>query len=271
MSKALVTLSAMTLREADFQDRIKAASSAGFDGMGLRISDYWQARSQGWSDAGMKCLVADHGIRVTEVELLRSWSAGKGPESSREEDDAFHIARLFGARCVNAGLPDATERIDLVKEYARLCRRASDSGLLVPLEFMPYGVITSLSEANRIVEEADQPNGGLLIDTWHCHRTGVGASELALLPPGRVVSVQICDARPAAHSDLRHEARHLRRMPGEGVADIIGALRALKGGTRVSGIAVEVMSDELDAMSPGTAARLAHEAAHRMLRDSEWN
>ncbi|MFK4100736.1 sugar phosphate isomerase/epimerase family protein [Streptomyces sp. NPDC019531] len=261
----------MTLRAADFKDRIRAAADSGFDGIGLRINDYRTARAQGWSDAGMRSLVADHGIRVMEVELLRSWWTKQSTESAEEENEAFHIARVFGTRCVNAGLPDGTAQTDLIREYARICRRAEDSGLLVPLEFMPYGAITSLSQANRIVEEAGRPNGGLLIDTWHCHRTGVGALELAQLPPDRVISVQICDAQPVAHSDLRHEARHLRRVPGEGVAGIVEALRALRGQTRLSGAAVEVMSDALDRASPGAAARLTYDATQRVLKESEWD
>jgi sugar phosphate isomerase/epimerase len=255
-TKELTVLSAMTLRATQFEHRVRAASCAGFDGIGLRVGDYRSARAEGWSDASMKSLLDEYGVQVTEVELLRSWWTRPTQESVAEEDDAFHIARLFGARCVNAGLPDGHPETDLVAEYVRLCTRAETDGLLVPLEFMPYGAITSLSQANRIVEEADQPGGR--------------PADLALLPPERVISVQICDAGPVPHTDLRHEARHLRRIPGEGVADIAGLLKALAGATRVSGVAVEVMSDALDSTSPDTAAALAHSAARNILKESDW-
>ncbi|MET9294662.1 sugar phosphate isomerase/epimerase [Streptomyces sp. NPDC003077] len=260
----------MTLRNADFEYRVKAAYRAGFDGIGLRVGDYREARAQGWSDDGMRGLLAEYGLHVAEVELLRSWWTAPSPESAREEDDAFRIADLFGAGRVNAGLPDGTAETDLVREYVRLCARAEIHGLMVPLEFMPYGAITSLAQAHHIVERADRPNGGLLIDTWHCHRTGVTAADLAALPPERIISVQICDARPVPHPDLRHEARHLRLLPGEGVADIVGALRTLGRCTRVAGVSVEVMSDSLDGIPPDTAAALARSAAQGVLDESDW-
>ncbi|NLU71019.1 sugar phosphate isomerase/epimerase [Streptomyces sp. HNM0574] len=260
----------MTLRTAGFAARAGAAASAGFDGIGLRIGDYREARRQGWSDRDMQDLLERHGLRVTEVELLRSWWTRPTAESVAEEDDAFRIARLFGAERVNAGLPDGTAETDLVREYARLCARAERDGLLVPLEFMPYGAVTSLAQANRIVEEAGSPNGGLLVDTWHCHRTGVRPADLAALPPERVLSVQICDAPAAPHQDLRHEARHLRLLPGRGAADISGLLRALGGCPRVTGVSVEVMSDALDALPPHTTAALARSAAQGVLTESDW-
>lgn len=270
-TRTLTVLSAMTLRKADFARRIDAAARAGFGGIGLRISDYLEARAQGWSDIGMKGLLADRGIKVTEVELLRSWGVPQGPASREEEDNAFRIAHLFGARCVNAGIPDGVAENDLAREYSRLCRRAAESGLMVPLEFMPYGAVTSLAQADRIVTDAGQPNGGLLIDTWHCHRTGVGADDLAALPADRVISIQICDAQPTPLTDLREEARHLRRLPGEGVADITGALRALAHSTRVASVAVEIMSDALDRIPSDVAAKLAHRATGLALTKGGWN
>ncbi|MEV5318348.1 TIM barrel protein [Streptomyces sp. NPDC052687] len=259
----------MTLRACELGDRVRAAAAAGFDAIGLRVDDYLRARSQGWTDEEMRDLLAGHGLRVSEVELLRSW--GRPDEAARREEDlVFHIAAVFGARSVNAGLPDIEPEVDLAPEYARLCRRADAAGVVVPLEFMPYGAIPSLDRALHLVESAARPSAGLLIDTWHCHRTGLGAEDIAALAPDAVLSVQICDTRPDPHPDPRHEARHLRLLPGEGTADIHGILRALLPARRLESVAVEVMSDELDAMDGASVAQQARVALDKSLAGGGW-
>jgi sugar phosphate isomerase/epimerase len=135
---------------------------------------------------------------------------------------------------------------------------------------MPYGAVISLEQAHAIVCAADQPNGGLLIDTWHCHRTGIGAQDLEALPPDCVIGVQVSDVRPEPLPDLRFEARHLRRLPGDGTADIVGTLRALAGFHRVTSVAVEVMSDELDALDSVVVAQRTHASLQRLLGDAGW-
>ncbi|MDT3396528.1 sugar phosphate isomerase/epimerase [Streptomyces sp. B1866] len=263
-------LSAMTLRSAEIEERVRAAAAAGFHGIGLRVDDYVRARARGWSDEAMRELLAHHRLRVHEVELLRSWGRPGSAAAREEEDLVFHMAAVFGARSVNAGLPDGEAGADLAPEYARLCRRAEAAGLVVPLEFMPYGAIPSLRRALDIVERAGRPGGGLLIDTWHCHRTGLSAEHIAALDPDAVLSVQICDTRPDPHPDPRHEARHLRLLPGEGTADIHGILRALLPSQRVASVAVEVMSDELDAMDCAAVAQQARTALDKALAGGGW-
>ena len=72
-ARPVAVLSSMTLRDAGIKERVEAAAAAGFDGIGLRADDYIRARAEGWTDAGLCALLADHGLWVTEAELLRSW------------------------------------------------------------------------------------------------------------------------------------------------------------------------------------------------------
>lgn len=267
-SPTVLVLSAMTLRAANLTDRVRAASAAGFRAIGLRLDDYARARASGWRDADIRALLSDHAVRVTEVELLRSWGDPGRPHAAEEEDLVFHMARTLGSRHVNAGVPDGPATTDLARAYARLCRRAATDGLSVPLEFMPYGAVRSLEQALTIVRAAEQPNGGLLIDTWHCHRTGLRPSALGGDVAEQVISLQISDVQPHPGADPRTEARHQRRLPGEGVADIEGVLRTLLG--RVPSVAVEVMSDALDATAPTEVAARAYAAARRALADAGW-
>jgi sugar phosphate isomerase/epimerase len=63
--------------------------------------------------------------------------------------------------------PVAFSSDDLAASFAAFCDRAADRSLPVELEFVPFWGIPDLATAWRIVSTADQPNGTLMIDSWH--------------------------------------------------------------------------------------------------------
>jgi sugar phosphate isomerase/epimerase len=269
-----LVLSVLTLRNATFAHRVLAAAAAGFTGIGLGAADYLDARRAGFSEEQLGEYVARHDLRVMELEFLRDWWAEADTRGARlEEDLLFYLADLLGADQIDVGLFDHVPD-DLVDvAFRRLCARAADHGLKVALEFMPYSALRTLQRARQIVSDSGAPNAGLILDTWHWHRAGGRADgaeggnieELLTLDAAEVFSIQLNDARPQPHADLRHEGRHLRLLPGEGVIDLTGFLGALQTvGVQVP-ISVEVLSDDLDTLSPVEAARRAVETTRRVL------
>lgn len=259
-----LTLSALTLRAAGFEDRVRAAAAAGFTGIGLRGDDYLAARAAGLDDAALRRIIAEAGLRVTEVEFLRDWTGGDG-EASEHERTLFHVADLFGADRVHAGLFEPRPLGETIAAFARLCRRAERHRLSVALEFMPYSALPAPGAAWEVVSGAGRPNSGILVDAWHYHRCGPSAAELLDVPPERVVAVQLNDAAPQPFADLREESRHHRLLPGDGVIDLSGLLRLLTERGVVAPVAVEVPSDELDALEAAEAARRAASSTRRVL------
>ena len=119
--------------------------------------------------------------------------------------------------------------------------------------------------ALEIVTLADRPNGGLNIDTWHCARTGTTTAQLGAVPADRLLAIQINDGPAVAEDDLVDATLHHRLLPGEGDFDLTGCLRALSEAGSRAPLGVEVFSDELHSRGPEEAARLAGEAARRLL------
>ena len=269
-----LVLSVLTVRNATFAHRVLAAAAAGFTGIGLGAADYLNARRAGFSEEQLGEYVARHDLRVMEVEFLRDWWAEADTRGARlEEDLLFYLADLLGATQLNVGLFDHVPDETVDAAFRRLCARAADHGLTIALEFMPYSALRTLERARQIVSDSGAPNAGVLLDAWHWHRAGGRADgepggnveELLSLDAAEVVAIQLNDAAPEPHTDLRHEGRHLRRLPGEGVIDLeafLGALATI--GVQVP-IGVEVLSDELDALSPVEAARQAAASARRAL------
>jgi len=148
-------LSVLTLRNASFAKRVLAAAAAGFTGIGIGVTDYLNARRDGFSEEQLAEYVARADLRVVELEFLRDWWAEPDTRGARlEEDLLFYLADLLGARQINVGLfedvPD--EVVDV--SFKRLCDRAAGHGVRIALEFMPYSSLRTLARAREIVAGA---------------------------------------------------------------------------------------------------------------------
>ncbi len=251
-------LSAMTLRYASFSDRVLAAAAAGFSGIGLGAVDYLDARRSEFSEEQLADYVARHGLRVVELEFLTDWWREADVRGVRlEEDLLFYLADLLHVPQINVGLfadvPTGVQK----QQFRRLCTRAADHGVRIALEFMPYSSLRTLAEVRDLVAGVPTGNAGLMLDAWHWHRSGGTLEELRTLSPAEVFAIQLCDATAIPNPDLRQEGRHQRLLPGAGVVDLTGFLSVLGGIGVDLPLAVEVLSDELDARNPVEVAMLA--------------
>ncbi len=256
----------------DFGDRVRAAASAGFAGIGLRAENCWDALAAGWSADQMADFAAAEGVPVREVEYLTGWgsAADRTEEQRRKESTFLAMARGFGVRHMNAGLLEHLSVARVVDAFGALCDRAGDD-LVVALEFMPYSGVPDLATAWQVVESAGRANGALLVDIWHWARAGLTPADLDGVPADRIVSVQLCDVRAEPMSPLRAESLGHRLLPGTGYGDAINVLRALRShGVRPDVIGVEVISDELIAGGVPQAAQAAADAARTVLAAAGW-
>lgn len=254
MRKVPLTISSYTLgTEINFEDRVKIAKEAGYDGIGLRAETYMLAVKQGYSDERMLEILAEHDMKVTEVEYITLWAdpnkTMETPETLLQqfkEQTIYHMARLFGVGHINCGLMEKYPAEVHIQAFKELCTRAKE--LVIGLEFMPYSGVPDLASAWNIVKEADCENGMLILDTWHWARANMTAADLEGVPAEKVVSIQICDVLERRYPDtiLRDESMHDRLCPGTGWGDTEGFLRALKAhGIKPRVVGAEVISDPI--------------------------
>lgn len=249
-------------RHVPFPDRVAAAARAGFAALSLYVGDYARLRAEGWSDAGLRAVLDDHGVRVVELEALRGWSsAGQaGPASLESERLVFAMADALGpAHHVQAIGPVEGSLEAAAEGFAGLCDRAAQHGLGVALEFLPeMSNIPDARVALELVELAGRPNGGLCVDVWHHYRGAADDELLRAVPAERVLSVQFNDgSRQRVLPDYRADCTTHRLPPGDGDFDLhrfLGVLAQM--GVRLP-LSVEVISAELQQrLSPDDLARL---------------
>ena len=266
----LVLCSGTLPRNVAFDERLKAASDAGFAAVSLWGRDVQAAREQGFTDSDLRTMLDDHGLVVAEIDPAWWWLPGAAnvdipPETDPldvfrfGEAEIFAIAEGLGARSVNAvDVFGGNWNIEAAAEaFAGLCSRAAEHGLLVHIEWLTWSKIPDMDTALRIVELASVPNGGINIDAWHLVRSGASPDDLGRLPTSRVLAVQLDDGPLQPEDDLVHATLHDRRLPGDGDFDLVSLLHALRAIGSTAPIGVEVFSDDLHDLGAMEAARRA--------------
>jgi sugar phosphate isomerase/epimerase len=241
-------------------------------GLGLLVDDYDAMRASGSSDADLRAVCDDQGIRVVEVEFLYHWTCVDEREDfARDlEQRLYRAADAFGARHMNMGdvnPPPEMPPLELAAErFAEICDRAAEHGLLVALEFLPWSGIPDAATAWDIVRTADRPNGGINLDVWHHFRGAADSDMLRAIPAERILCVAISDADPEPVGDLIEDTTRHRRLPGEGRFDLIGFLRLLDEMSVTAPVTVEILSDEQNARPTDEGARVAMDATREVMR-----
>jgi sugar phosphate isomerase/epimerase len=252
-------------------ERIAAAAAAGFSGIGLTADDYESARASGLSDAELRTVLDHHGVDVVELEFLFDWARGgeRGRLSRIVEDRLYAVADALGARHLNIGDIQPAGELEplavVAERFAGLCDRAARHGLLVALEFLPWSDIADAATAWEIARLAARPNGGILVDAYHYFRGGADADALRSIPAAGIIAVQLDDAAEAPPGAAPYEGTLDRRLPGEGVFDLVGRVRVLDAIGVTAPVSVEIISPEHHALPLEKAARRAHETTLAVL------
>ena len=112
--------------------------------------------------------------------------------------------------------------------------------------------VHTLDGTLRLIEQIGQPMVGLLVDCYHCFTTGIGEAEIASLQDKQIVHVHINDAPKGVTWETARDGE--RVLPGTGVIDVAGFLRALKTVGYTGFVAAEVLAAEDIAPTPDEAA-----------------
>jgi sugar phosphate isomerase/epimerase len=256
-----------------FRARVAAAAAAGFSGIGLWLPHRQRAHAEGLSDADLRAILTDHALVVTDVEAITDFGPcfRGGAAAAREptvlEQVAYEVATAVGATTITvvegAGPPMPVGPAS--EAFALLCDRAAAYGLDVAIEFWAHSAVDA-RRAAAIVAAAGRRNGGLLLDTWHAHHEPHTAEIPRDTSEGSVKSVQASDVgSEVSAADYVAATMHARRLPGDGVSNLVGWVRLLDAIGARAPFGVEVLSDALHALPPKEAAERAGMAMRAVL------
>jgi len=168
MTSGELVLSHYSMRHASFRDRVQAAASAGFSGIGLKIAEYERLSAQGISDAQLSDVLAEDDQRVVEYEAVRGWaSTGAAHEEYLQSLDTIdRMVEAFGPpHHVQVIGPYEGDLDDAAEGFANVCRWLDDRGSRAAIEYLPQmSNIPDAVSAWDIVRAAAADNGGLCVD-----------------------------------------------------------------------------------------------------------
>ena len=254
------SLAALTILEAGPAGQIRAAAAAGFSSVGLRLQPLLATDAvvvgEPAREAEVEALLAKTGVRVLEVGVFSI----RADLDARQYAPVVMFSAKIGARHLVCPVEDP-EPGRRVRTYRALCDQASPHDMAALIEFNPYSRCRTLADAVEIVEAADRPNVGLVIDAMHLSRSGGNPADLASVDPSLLRLVQLCDAPPPqmnrSEAELRAESRSARLLPGQGALWLDALLDALPSDV---GISIEAPSAAMAHLSVSSRARRAYEA-----------
>lgn len=250
---------------------LEAAKAGGFDAVELRRTDFKRCFDAGMSNGEVLDLIHASGIPVGVLGVEYGWLFATGEESER-------LFRVFRESCENAValgcsmLMSAPGQIaGPIPQAIEYLKRAGDiageHGLKLAIEFnSQHDVLNSLAVLERLIEGANRPNCGYLIDTYHFHRSGAGGASFAHLPAERIYCFQYSDVPPNPVTGVRRPTDRL--APGKGVvrwAEVLGLLARMN---YTGYLSYEAPNPELWARPPDEVAREGVEFTRKLLRDA---
>lgn len=169
--------------------------------------------------------------------------------------------------------PDRFRRVagERIKRAAGI---AGEHGVRIGLEWVgPYTsrqgeglkpFIWRMDQMLEWIEEMGESNLGLLVDSWHWYHQDGTVAELETLTKQQIVHVHINDAPDRPKETLGDVTD--RVMPGEGVIDLVGFLRALKKIGYEDYLSPEILNPEIRNHVPDDEAMArAVESTRRLL------
>lgn len=266
---SLAHLSALDLTPPEL---VIAAEEARYDFVGLRLvavtpgGAAWPLWEDRKTMAGTKARMAESGVRVLDVELIKLL-----PDTDvRDFVPCMEAAAELGARHLLTQADDADFN-RAVDNYANLCDLAAPYGLTCDVEFIPWIEIRNLAGAARLLKCAGRKNCGLVIDSLHFARAACRPEELEFLPAEWFHYIQLCDA-PAKAPDtidgLIYAAREERLLPGDGELDLMGIMEHLPFPIVIG---IEMPAETLSYTAPPEErAAMARESTLQLFRHSGY-
>jgi sugar phosphate isomerase/epimerase len=250
---------------------LDAAKQAGYDAVELRRTDFKRCFDAGLSNDQVLDLIRKSGIPVGVLGVEYGWLFATGDESKR----LFQVLRESCENAVALGCNTlmcapgqvqgpVPQAIDYLKRAGDI---AAEHGLKIAIEFnSQHDVLNSLAVLTELIEGADKPNVGYLIDAYHFTRSGAGGRGFEKVPAEKIYCFQYSDLSPHPVTGVRRPTDRL--PPGKGVVqwrEMLGLLYE-KGYTGY--LSYEAPNPDQWARSPYDVAREGVELTRALLKDA---
>ncbi|MEO6292350.1 MAG: sugar phosphate isomerase/epimerase family protein [Burkholderiaceae bacterium] len=251
--------------------KLKAVTDAGFSQIMLAARDL-VSHADGWEAA--VAVVKSSGLRVTGFQVLRDFEGLNGHLHDYKVDIAKSMLEMCHAldcqtllMCSSTSTHASQDPRVLVQDLRKLAMLAIPKNIKVAYEALSWGrTVNQFPQAWDLICEADMPNLGLGLDSFHMFAMETPLDELEMLDPNKIFLVQLADFMWNEIKTVEERiatARHFRVFPGEGVhSETLAALTLKLHQMGYRGdYSFEVFNDDYQQMPLASVASRARQAA----------
>ncbi len=246
-------------------EKLEAIAAAGFDGVEIFEQDFI-AHDGGARDVGR--MIRDHGLEIPLFQPFRDFECLPEPLRSKAFDRAkrkFDVMQELGTDLILICSSVHPRSLGGIKraadDLAELGEIAKQRGIRLGYEALAWGRhINDHRDAWEIVRQADHPNVGIILDSFHTLGRKIDPESIRAIPGEKIFFVQLADA-PAIDMDLLYWSRHFRNMPGEGDLEVQRFMQAVMAASYTGPISLEIFNDQFR----GSNARATAQDGYRSL------
>jgi sugar phosphate isomerase/epimerase len=251
----------------------RLAARVGFPGtdvmLGPAIEAGVAATNELLQQLGVKPAVIDFPVNFRKDETTFKAGLAKLDEQAKFAA-SIQCPRMFTYILASSDTPKPELRALYKRRFTECARTLAAHDVRLGLEFLgplqfrhqfAYEFIWRMNEMLAFAEECG-PNVGLTLDSWHWHHAAATTQDIIAAGRNRIVNVHFNDAPNLPPDQIRDNQRLL---PGEGVINLVGFLRALQTIGYTGPLSVEVFG-RLKDKTPEEAARLGLSASLGVFR-----
>lgn len=260
-----------TSRPYPLQEDLRAAAQAGFT-----LVELWGEKFDPFladhTPEDLKRLLERHRLQAAAIDLV-PLDYGQPQGVAQAVERARHLGKI--AQTVGCDLllscswgdlhgRSKEEGIALVAESLRpVCAVAAEFGCRLAIE--PLGgheVIPGCQEALAVIEQAGQPNLGLMWDFFHYHKSGVPLEAIRRIPPDKLWLVHVNDAPDLPPETLSDPDRV---YPGDGAMPLAAYFQNLRELGYGGPLSVELFNQDYYRQPIDQIARNAYRSLQRFV------
>ena len=239
-------------------EKLEAIAAAHFDGVEIFENDLLFFNG---TPSDVRRFARSIGLTIDLFQPFRDFEGVSDEQLVRNLDRAerkFDVMEGLGAPlmlvCSNVGTDVSDDDDRSAAQLYQLAERAARRQIKVGYEALSWGThVRTFDRAWRIVEKANHPHLGLIVDSFHTLALPDDWSGLSRLPGDRIFFVQLADA-PRLGMNALTLSRHFRCFPGEGDLDVPGFMKSVLATGYTGTISLEIFNDDLRAAPPRQSA-----------------
>ncbi|WP_306341391.1 bifunctional sugar phosphate isomerase/epimerase/4-hydroxyphenylpyruvate dioxygenase family protein [Sphingobium sp. Z007] len=258
------------------EEKLRAASAAGFDGVEIFENDLIASPLR---PRDVRTMLDDLGLSCMLYQPFRDFEGMPGAMRQRAFDRAaakFDLMGELGTRhillCSNCSPHALGERNRIVADFQQLGELAASYDIIVGYEALAWGRhVFDHRDAWAIVEAVDHPHVGIILDSFHSLSRGIPSDSIRAIPGDKIAFVQLADA-PKLDMDLLYWSRHFRNFPGQGGLPVEAYVAEILATGYTGPLSLEIFNDRFRGWSADLIAadglrslRHVEDAALRLL------